>query len=234
MGLLGEAFNRVMSFDNETPRVLAFLSRIVPAPETSPHLIVDLGCGHGRILRELAPRHYNAVGVEINPGLVAENRAAGLKCLTPEEWDGEAGQCDVMIMAHIIEHFAPADLLAFMEKYLTRLKPGGHLLIATPLMSNYFYDDFDHIKPYQPAGFMMVFGGSGAQVQYYARNRLDLVDLWFRRGPLRPAFHRGMYLRTPSRYFWWLLAALGVLAFRLSGGLIGRKDGWIGMFRKAA
>lgn len=232
MDLLGQAFNRVMSFDNETPRLLAYIAELVAAPDQTGHLIVDVGCGRGRILRELVRLRYNAIGIEINQALVAENRAAGLQCLTPDQWDSQTGDCDVLIMAHVIEHFAPADLLVFMERHLARLRPGGHLLIATPLMSDYFYDDFDHVKPYQPVGLQMVFGGAGAQVQYYARHRLELADLWYRRSPLRPCFHRGLHLRTPSRYFWGLAAVLGVGAFRLSGGLVGRTDGWIGVFRK--
>ena len=56
-----------------------------------------------------------------------------------------------------------------MDGYLDRLKVGGHLVIATPLMSNNFYDDFDHVRPYQSLGILMVFGGGAAQVQYYAR-----------------------------------------------------------------
>ena len=64
------------------------------------------------------------------------------------------------------------------------------------------------------------------------RGRAQLTNLWFRRSPLRPSFHRGLYLRAASRYCWWLAALVGVLAFRASEGLIGRTDGWIGVFRK--
>ena len=55
-------------------------------------------------------------------------------------------------MSHVIEHFAPSDLLVFMDGYIDLLRPGGHLIIATPLMSPYFYDDFDHIKPLSTSG----------------------------------------------------------------------------------
>jgi SAM-dependent methyltransferase len=230
VGLLQQWFNRLSGFDNEIPRLLGFLADVMPAPAGG--LVLDVGCGRGRILRELARLGHDALGVEVNPALVAQNRAAGLQCMEPAEWERDGRLCDVIIMAHIIEHFTPSDLLAFLDGYLARLKPGGHLLIATPLMNDQFYDDFDHVKPYQPVGFMMVFGGEDAQVQYYARSRLQMRDLWFRRSPLRPSFRRGLYLRDGSRHFWWALQAGGVLAFRASGGLIGRTDGWIGVFRK--
>ena len=77
----------------------------------------------------------------------------------------------------------------------------------------------------------MVFGGSGAQVQYYARNRLELRDVWFRRGPHRLRFHRGLYVRTSLRLPHLANLALAV-AFRLTLGLFGRTDGWMGLYRK--
>jgi len=61
-------------------------------------------------------------------------------------------------MSHIIEHFAPHDLLPFIDSYLHRLQPGGRLIICTPLLTKNFYNDFDHVKPYQPVGIGMVFG----------------------------------------------------------------------------
>ena len=222
-----------MSHDWEAQRLLANISQLVSHIQGHSHLVVDVGCGQGRILRALAKSNICAVGIEVNPFLVEVNCADGFNCMTPAQWENSSDVCDVMVMSHVIEHFSPPDLLPFLEKHLSRLKVDGHLLIATPLMSDYFYDDFDHVKPYHPTGFLMVFGGTGAQVQYYARCRLELTDLWFRRSPLRPAFHAGLYLRRPARYFWGLVAALGVIVFRLSGGMIGQTDGWIGVFRKS-
>jgi hypothetical protein len=82
-----------------------------------------------------------------------------------------------------------------MDTYLDRLKTGGHVIIATPLMSSSFYDDFDHIKPYQPLGINMVFNGRGEQVKYYSRHVLELLDIWFRRSPFTFKYHPGLYVR---------------------------------------
>jgi predicted SAM-dependent methyltransferase len=60
-------------------------------------------------------------------------------------------------MSHVIEHFSPKDLIPFLDDYLDRLKVGGRLVIAIPLLTPYFYDDFDHVKPYHPMGILMVF-----------------------------------------------------------------------------
>ena len=194
--------------------------------------VLDVGCGHGRLLARLQAAGFEATGVEINPEVVATVRKAGLHCLTPDEFSRSNEPYDVLLMAHVIEHFGPADLLRFMDGYLDRLKPGGRLVIATPLMSDYFYDDFDHVRPYQPAGILMVFGEGAPQVQYYSRNKLALKELWFRRSPKLLRFARGRYLRTPSRWALFAMDVLAAAAFLVSARLFGTIDGWVGVFEK--
>lgn len=194
--------------------------------------VLDVGCGYGRNLRVLRGLGIAAIGVEINPAIVAANRRDGLDCVGVDEFDHAEGMFEVILMAHVIEHFPPADLLTFIDRYLDRLASGGRLVIATPLMSKYFYDDFDHVKPYQPAGLMMVFGAGSAQVQYHARNRLKLVDLRFRRSPLRISYARSRYVRTPARFAVMAADIACGAAFFLTAGIIGRTDGWIGVFEK--
>lgn len=215
--------------DNESPKILAMFRRHVPAAGAA---VLDVGCGYGRNLRLLQGAGYQAVGVEINPVIVEKNRAEGLACQTLEEFQADDRRYDAILMSHIIEHFPPEQLLTVLDGYLDRLAPGGHLVVATPLLSPYFYDDFDHVKPYMPMGLLMVFGGGEGQVQYYARNRLALRDIWFRRSPYRPRFFRGLYFKGKTSMGLSALVLAGAIAFRLSGGLIGRKDGWVGVFQK--
>ncbi|MBI3529707.1 MAG: class I SAM-dependent methyltransferase [Betaproteobacteria bacterium] len=194
--------------------------------------VLDVGCGYGRMLRLMISSGWDAAGVEINPEIVEANRKAGLRCWTAEEFKQSTEQFDVILMAHVIEHFSPADLLAFMDSYLDRLKPGGRLIVATPLMSDYFYDDFDHVKPYQPTGILMVFGDGAAQVQYYARNRLALRDIWFRRSPLRISHSRSRYVRSPWRFALIALDFIAAVAYLVSARSIGKTNGWVGVFEK--
>jgi SAM-dependent methyltransferase len=194
--------------------------------------VLDIGCGLGRNLRILRARGIDAIGIEVNPEIVKVGVANGLPCQTVTEFAGDTRTFDVLLMSHIIEHFQPRDLLEFIDGYLDRLRVGGGLVIATPLMSNNFFDDFDHVRPYQPLGLQMVFGGTGAQVQYYARNRLVLRDVWFRRSPWRMNYCRARHVFGAMTRVLQVFDLLAVLAFKLSFGLFGRTDGWVGRFEK--
>ncbi len=194
---------------------------------TSATRILDVGCGYGKNMILLKSLGFNALGVDINEGIVQKNIERGLNSITLERFKNTGGIYDVIIMSHIIEHFNPVDLLEFMDFYLSHLENGGYLIIATPLQSPYFYDDFDHIKPYHPSGFTAVFGGNSAQVQFYSKNTLKLVKLFYRRGQLR-------FKTNPMRNGGILLISelIFAIVYWVSFGIIARIDGWVGLFKK--
>ena len=227
---LKSAYRVILAVDDETPRVTKFVRNAIFNCEHP--VVLDIGCGYGRTLRRLKSEGIDAIGIDVNPEIVAHNNKAGFKCYLPKDFVDQKLMVDVVVMSHVVEHFAPRDLLEFMNTYLELLRPGGFLVIATPLMSDHFFDDFDHVRPYQPLGISMVFGSENAQVQYRGRCRLSLVDLWFRRSPLATAHSRGRYLRGPRSRFFQAANLVGAVAFRLTSGLIGRTTGWVGLYRK--
>src|SRR5690348_295874 len=187
LNFLKSLHEKILALDGETNVMTDYIARAVLA---SGPQILDVGCGYGRLLEQMEKRGLTATGVDVNPEIVAANISKGLRCVTHEEFTKSKDTYDVMVMSHVIEHFPPAQLVTFMDSYLDRLKIDGQLIIATPLLSDFFYDDFDHIRPYQPTGLLLVFGGNRAQMQYYARNQLKLRDLWFRKSPFRVNFAR--------------------------------------------
>jgi len=220
---------KLMSVDGETERVIGL---ITAASAASGKRVLDVGCGHGRFLGPLHGAGFDVTGVEVNPDTVSANRKRGWRCLGIEEFKASQGEYDVILMSHFIEHFPPEKLLTVMDGYLDRLKKGGRLVIATPLMSEYFYDDFDHVKPYQPAGIRLVFEDDTAQVQYRSRNRLALRDLWFRRAPLKISHVRGRYIPGAQTRLLIVLDLLAAALFLLSFRRIGKVDGWVGVYEK--
>lgn len=196
-------------------------------------LIVDVGCGKGRNLDLLKEAKFlNVIGVDANPALVRHVKEKGRAALTDEEFLRQVSQrsVDVLLMSHIIEHFDHQALLEFVETYLEKLKVGGTLIVVTPLMSEMFYNDFDHVRPYLPMGFTMVFGETLEQVQYQSDHVLILDDLRFYRAPFRIQWHRALYLSGQVAWPFWVNRVFR-LVFLLSRGSIGKRAGWIGKFR---
>jgi SAM-dependent methyltransferase len=231
MSLLKRLYRATVTLDHESRKVAEFVGRTCTGP-TQKCRVLEVGCGFGRYLRALNGLGFDVTGVDANSEIVRANQAAGLRCLTTDEFEKTRDDFDVILMSHVIEHFTPQDLVPFMEGYLDRLKVGGMLIIATPLLTRFFYEDFDHVKPYHPIGLLMVFGEERAQVQYYARNKLRLEDVWIRRGHWRFAHRRSRYVSSPATRLLQLVEFGSALAFRLSLGIIGQADGWVGLFRK--
>lgn len=226
-------YRAMVTMNDEICRVVEFVRSSWSGPPKECR-VLDVGCGNGRYIQRLKELGFDATGVDANPELVQSNRKTGLHCLTVDEFARTQDTYDVMLMSHVIEHFSPKDLVPFLDGYLDRLKVGGRLVIATPLLTPYFYDDFDHVKPYHPMGVLMVFGTEQAQVQYYSRNKLTLEDIWIRRSPLRPPHTSGRYKESIRARPRQIVEFVSALLFRASGGLIGESDGWVGLFKKAA
>lgn len=222
--------NSILNIRNEEKNLLKFVNSL---NLTNAEKLLDVGCGNGRILRLLRNRGFEIIGVDVNDSIIKSNLENGLKCISASEFNKTNDLYDVILMFHVIEHFHPDHLLTFMDTYLNRLKVGGYLIIATPLNSPYFYEDFDHVKPYHPTGINMVFANKGAQVQYYSQNKIKLIDIWFRRDPFRVIFSCGLYIHKYNRIN-VLINIIFALLFRLSFGLIGRTDGWMGLYKKVS
>lgn len=199
---------------------------------------LDVGCGYGNKMLWLKELGCHVKGVDVNPNLVAAARSRGLDCVTVEEFSQSEQQYDIILMAHIVEHFTPQDLLGFMDIYLDRLKIGGHIVIMTPLDHDDFYVDFDHTKTYHPSAFISVFAQPESQVQYHSRNQLKLVGFGIRRRPRRHPLFVSLYSEFNRPSIVWLAyhsctTLFWRVAFRFSGGVLGGKtDGWAGLFEK--
>ena len=217
----------VTNWEGEERALVRFVAQLeLPAGTKA----LDIGCGYGRFMTLLSARGLDMTGVDANPECLSALAADGMRCLSVDELAMSDERFDLLVMSHIVEHNTPRELFEMLDGYLDRLTPGGHVVIATPLLSKYFYDDFDHVRPYHPASFHLVFEAEAAQVKYRARNRLELVDIWFRTAPCRFHFRPGLYVRGYSR--WPVVANLALAAlFKISNGAAGRVDAWMGLYR---
>lgn len=99
--------------------------------------LVDIGCGDGRFLREVALRYPGAKLL----GVDASERAVNLaKALNPGlEYDAldivqhrTSEQFDVATLIEVIEHIPPLELSRFITAAANRLRLGGRLILTVP------------------------------------------------------------------------------------------------------
>lgn len=109
----------------------------------APGRVVDLGCGDGLMLAELARAFPEAhlTGLDLSETQVAKARTRGLGAdlravdLTVSPIL-EPGSTDLVYAGEVVEHMpSPDDFLA--DAY-DALRPGGHLLVTTPNLLSWF------------------------------------------------------------------------------------------------
>lgn len=196
--------------------------------------ILDIGCGLGNKMRFLHSIGFNDItGIERNEQVVKIAKSNGLNVHVPEDFMKEEnyGRYDLLFFSHIIEHFQYQDLKNFLEGYFPFLKPGGHIVIITPVLQADFFDDFDHVKPYGLRGLMQVFGDATAQVQFYSRHHLVLVDVRYVKLAYALKYFRALTLRNALYPLPRLINRILHLIYRLSFRTVGRTMAWVGLFK---
>jgi SAM-dependent methyltransferase len=199
--------------------------------------ILEVGCGYCQKTEFLKSIGFNNItGVEKNKKLVEQAKDRNFNVHTLEDFENtyKEKKFDVLFLSHIIEHFQYQDLKQFLEHYLEYLKENGYLLIATPVLNDNFYDDFDHVKPYTHLSILSVFGAHGSQVQFYSRHQVKLLDLNYIRIAYRLKFYRALALRTSWYRIPRIINQLLHLIYRVSFRSIGQPIAWVGLFEKTS
>lgn len=122
--------------------------------------VVDLGCGRGEWLELTGERGFQAVGVDLDEGMLLACTGLGLTVLNQEALAflralPDESQC-VVSGFHVAEHIPFSHLQELVSEALRVLMPGGVLILETPNPENVavgtsnFYLDPTHQRPIPP------------------------------------------------------------------------------------
>ncbi len=156
----------------------AALTRWATLPATTPHwisggLLLDVGCGNGRFLRNMQALGWQVQGVELSEDGVRVCRKADLPVHHGDIFSAALpnDHFDVITARHVIEHVP--DPHAFVSELVRVLKPGGRIIIETPnsqalgrawLGVNWFANEVPrHLYLYHPDNLQRLASDHGLQ-----------------------------------------------------------------------
>lgn len=117
----------------------SYLRQAIDLIEGAPYqTLLDAGCGEGRLVAYLAPRHEERTFVGAD---VSERAIALANALNPdlsnarfvaEDVNDLTEQFDVIACVETMEHIPDEDMPQFVAGLRARLKPGGRLVVTVP------------------------------------------------------------------------------------------------------
>ena len=130
-----------------------------PPPEAIGK-IVDVGCGRGEMVEVLLEAGHEALGVDMDAGMVETCEAKGLPVVQDNAIHylegAPEGSLKGIFCAQVIEHLLTSEIERFLVLSLERLRPGGVLLVETinprslHALGNHFFADLSHVRPVHP------------------------------------------------------------------------------------
>src|SRR5262249_29477295 len=117
------------------PRYLLRRDRVLRhLGEGNGRTVLDIGCGAGALLADLAERNFNCVGLESSTQAAQVARAvnSGKRnvSIVTEPGDNWQKKFDVLLALEVLEHISE-DHKA-LETWLSWLKPGGLVVVSVP------------------------------------------------------------------------------------------------------
>jgi len=118
--------------------------------------VADLGCGRGEFLEALAARGLSGRGCDTNPVMVARCREKGLAVDEADLFSWLRTQPENSLGGvtayQVVEHLPADALLPLVELAVSRLAPGGRLLLETVNAESvyamkWFWMDLTHVRP---------------------------------------------------------------------------------------
>ncbi len=144
--------------------------------------VLDIGCGTGVFLDQVARRGITAIGIDSNEASVKYARLLGLDAVfaTANVYLAKyTDRFDGIHCSHLIEHLDFEDLSDFIPLVANALKPGGKVVFVMPDPESIrsqllgFWRDPDHVRFYHPEIIELISAKCGLEFEYNSQNQPD-------------------------------------------------------------
>ena len=95
--------------------------------------VLEIGFGNGDFMAYCRSRNWRVTGVEINPDLVAIAQDTGYEARNLSDLDDiEEAHFHLVALIDVLEHIEQKNTIPFLQKLMSKLKPGGVLIAHFP------------------------------------------------------------------------------------------------------
>lgn len=175
------------------PRFVLRRQRILKLMEALPKgNVIEIGCGAGTLLHDLAARGFSCVGYEASPQAYALARYVHQKSPNVEivdhitnDWQGNF---DYVLAFEVLEHIE--DDVGALARWRTWLKPGGRLVLSVPAHQKRWNDSdvwAGHFRRYERTTLKILIEQSGFKIQHFECYGYPLANII---DPIRTHFHK--------------------------------------------
>jgi SAM-dependent methyltransferase len=128
------ALHRRLRWGLEYMTYLSFVSDLIA--QRGPASLLDVGCGDGRLLFEVAQHVEQRAGVDLSRRAAdfarAFNPDADIRCAPVASMDGVF---EVITLIEVLEHIPDDSMPGFLAGVWDRLAPGGLLIVCVPTVN---------------------------------------------------------------------------------------------------
>lgn len=139
---------------------------------SNEHPVLDLGCGSGAFMELLQEKNIPAEGIDMAVEAVTNCQAKGLNVVRDDALHFLAAEHEnyaSIFCSHLVEHLNYDDACQLLRSMHEALINGGRLILVTPNpasleVSEYFWLDPSHVRPYPLKLLMSMFDQAGFQI----------------------------------------------------------------------